>query len=83
MCRTDEFKKKATNYCIRFWSLVMVRNQFSQRNWLNETEFNKSTNMQFCLDNCKDGKTQNFSTALNHISNSLDLQPRFDWKEEL
>ena len=24
---TDEFEKKATNYCIRVWSLVMVRNQ--------------------------------------------------------
>ena len=23
----DEFEKKAANYCIRFWSLVMVRNR--------------------------------------------------------
>ena len=25
--RTDEFKKRATNCCVRFWSLVMARNQ--------------------------------------------------------
>ena len=62
---TDEFRKKATNYCVRFWSLVMVRESSCQRKGLH-------SRIKYWFCNCFSRSSLNFSqcalvTLTNHI----------------
>ena len=62
-CHTDQLKKKATNYYIRIWSLVMVRNQLSAQVVKNPA--GTKIHPRFCSRTMVGFVSENFRSALN------------------